>query len=479
MKLNLFLLPLLLLAAFCTPAAEAKAARPNFILFITDDISAGDLGCYGNKKIKTPHLDRMAAEGLRFTNAYLSISSCSPSRCSIISGRWPHNTGACELHTTLPKDQYVFPETLKKAGYYTVLSGKHHMGGAVDRGFDKVSRGKGPGKEGDWVKILKERPRDKPFFFWFASSDAHRGWGFSDDAPTYDPKEVMVPPYLVDGPQTRKDLADYYHEVSRTDHFAGLLRKELKKQKIDGDTYLIYMSDNGRPFPRCKTRLYDDGIKTPFIIACPGRIKPAVTSSLVSSIDISATILELAGAKKDPRVQGVSFSAILRDPEAKTRDFVYAEHNWHVHQAHERLVRWKNWSYIRNAFPERQLLCVEAGPKFPSGKELWEEEAKGRLKAHQRDIFLKPRPPEELYDLAADPHQLNNLASDKRHVSVLSKLRNSLDRWTKETADSVPENPTNDRQDAHGKKYRNHKRGPMPGAELNSTRNNQPGPLRE
>ena len=125
MKINRLPAALLLLVAFCSSTSEAKETRPNFILFITDDISAGDLGCYGNEKIKTPHLDRMAAEGLRFTNAYLSISSCSPSRCSIISGRWPHNTGACELHTTLPKDQYVFPETLKKAGYYTAVSYTH------------------------------------------------------------------------------------------------------------------------------------------------------------------------------------------------------------------------------------------------------------------------------------------------------------------------------------------------------------------
>ena len=147
---------------------------PNFILFITDDISWDDLGCYGSKVAKTPHLDQMAKEGMRFNNAYLSISSCSPSRCSLISGRYPHNTGAAELHTTLPADQPVFPEALQAAGYYTVLSGKHHMGKAVDRGFDKVSGGKGPGKEEDWVPILKDRPKDKPFFFWFASSDAHR-----------------------------------------------------------------------------------------------------------------------------------------------------------------------------------------------------------------------------------------------------------------------------------------------------------------
>ncbi|MDA7505608.1 sulfatase-like hydrolase/transferase [Verrucomicrobia bacterium] len=120
---------------------------PNFILFITDDISWDDLGCCGSKVARTPHLDQMAEQGMRFNNAYLSISSCSPSRCSIISGRYPHNTGAVELHTTLPADQPVFPEALQAAGYYTALSGKHHIGEAVDRGFNKVSDGKGPGKE--------------------------------------------------------------------------------------------------------------------------------------------------------------------------------------------------------------------------------------------------------------------------------------------------------------------------------------------
>ena len=294
--------------------AASAAEQPNFIFFITDDISWNDLGCYGNTFVRTPNLDRLAAEGMAFDNCYLAISSCSPSRCSIITGRYPHNTGAPELHTELPEGQYLFPLTLKEAGYYTVLSGKHHMGKAADKAFAKISKGKGPGREEDWVDILRDRPKDKPFFCWFASTDAHRGWTVNDQAPQYDPEEIQVPPYLYDGPATREDLAQYYHEVSRTDYFAGQIVEELQRQGIAENTYFIYCSDNGRPFPRCKTRLYDSGIKSPLIVWRPGRISPARCNSLVSSIDFAPTILELAGLGKDERIQGVSFAKLLDDP---------------------------------------------------------------------------------------------------------------------------------------------------------------------
>ena len=468
-----FLFSLLVLFALSVKATE----QPNFIIYITDDVSWNDLGCYGDPVAKTPHLDQMARDGMRFDNAYLTISSCSPSRCSLITGRYPHNTGACELHTTLPADQYVFPGDLKKAGYYTALSGKHHMGNAVNRGFDLVSKGKGPGKQGDWVQILRDRPKDKPFFCWFASSDAHRGWQINDEAPKYDPSDIKVPPFLFDGPETRKDLADYYHEVSRIDHYAGQVRAELKRQGITENTYLIFMADNGRPFPRCKTRLQDSGIKTPFLVVGPKVPAGSVTDSLISSIDISATFLELAGLKKDRRVQGVSFAPILKNPQATTRDYVFAEHNWHVYQAHERLVRWKNWALIRNAFPEKQNLCMESDPSFPAGKELWDAEAAGKLQPRQRDVFLKPRSSLELYDLSKDPHQVKNLAQDKTHAKTLSELTKVLDQWATQTADDVPKNITNDRQDHYKKKFKNHRRGDQPGVLSGSLTNNHPGPV--
>ncbi len=461
----------------CNPFAARSAERPNFIFFITDDISPNDLGCYGNTLVSTPNLDRLASEGMVFDNCYLTISSCSPSRCSIITGRYPHNTGAPELHTPLPEGQYLFPLTLKEAGYYTVLSGKHHMEKAADKAFVKISKGKGPGREEDWVDILRDRPKDRPFFCWFASTDAHRGWTLNDQAPHYDPKDVQVPPYMYDGPATREDLAQYYHEVSRTDYFAGKIVEELQRQGIAENTYLIYCSDNGRPFPRCKTRLYDDGIKTPLIVWCPERIAPARCRSLVSSIDFAPTILELAGLAADERIQGVSFSKLLADPTATVRDYVFAEHNWHVYQAHERMVRYDNWVYIRNAWPQRHNLCVESDPTYPAGRELWQAHDRGLLNDRQQGIFQHPLPGEELFDISRDPHQLTNLATSPDHADTLSQLREVLDRWTSQTGDTVPENPTNDRQDAQGRRNPNHHRGTFPGAEREATRINAPGPV--
>ncbi|MBN1818686.1 MAG: sulfatase-like hydrolase/transferase [Sedimentisphaerales bacterium] len=454
----------------------ARQQQPNFIFFITDDISVDDLGCYGNNKIKTPHLDRMASEGVVFDNAYLSISSCSPSRCSIITGRYPHNTGAPELHTTLPTNQYTFPQAFRQAGYYTVLSGKNHMGD-VKRAFDQILPGKGPGSEGQWVELLQNRPKDKPFFFWFASTDAHRNWQFDDQAPRYESSQVQVPPFLFDGPKTRQDLTGYYHEISRTDTYAGLLRAELERQGIAENTYFVYCSDNGRPFPRCKTRLYDSGIKTPLIVWAPGHLKPARTDSLVSAVDFSATFLDLAGLPKNKTIQGVSFASVLRNPKAVVRDVVFAEHNWHVFQAHERMVRFKNWLYIRNAWPERQNLCVESASQFPAGEELWRAEDEGKLQSHQRDVFLQPRPSEELYDVVRDPDQLHNLADSEKYNQILQTMRAILHRWIEETGDTVPADPTNDRQNAQGKEYDNHRRGTFPGAERNAMQITNPGPI--
>ena len=470
-------LAVLALVFATTFSRAADDERPNVILFITDDISYDDIGCYGNSFVKTPHLDAMAERGIRFNNAYLTTSSCSPSRCSLITGRYPHNTGAPELHTTLPKDQPLFPKTLRDSGYYTALSGKHHMGKNADPAFELVSKGKGPGKEGDWVKILEERPKERPFFMWFASTDAHRDWQYDDTAPRYDPAEIDVPPFLFDGAKTRDDLADYYHEVSRTDSYMGKLVAEVKRQGIEKNTYIIYMADNGRPFPRSKARLYDSGIKTPFLMACPGKIKPAVTDSIISAIDIGPTILDIAGVDKiDERHQGVSFASILKDPKASVRDVAFAEHNWHVYQAHERMVRTGDWLFIRNNQPRLQNLSMESDASFPAGEELWAEEAKGNLKAEQRDVFQKPRSAQELFNVLDDPHQLTDVAKLPEHAEVLKKMNALLDRWTAETADSIPDNPSKDRQSVNGKKNKSWKHGELPGESKGAASVNAPGP---
>ena len=188
----------LLLAVF----ARAADTRPNVILFLADDISWNDLGCTGNPAARTPNIDRLAAHGRRFDAAFLTASSCSPSRSSIITGRYPHNNGrAAELHQPIAAHLPWFPRLLREAGYFTALSGKHHM--TSDRlaageapqpaAFELVDDGRTPGNSGghgNWVKILRERPRDKPFFLWYAPYDAHRDWdGDAEWEPSrYGPK---------------------------------------------------------------------------------------------------------------------------------------------------------------------------------------------------------------------------------------------------------------------------------------------------
>ena len=250
------------LALASSPLARPAACdETNVVFIIGDDISVDDFGCYGHPRIQTPNVDKLAASGMRFTNAYLTTSQCSPTRCSIITGRYPHNTGAPELHTALPEGQVMFPAILKQAGYHTAAAGKWHLGNYAKRAFDKVVGGSSGGEE-RWIECLRERPKDRPFFMWFASYDAHRGWSQDKGAKPHTPDDAVVPPYSIDTPEVRADMAKYYDEIQRLDRYVGLIVKELKAQEILDNTCIIFMADNGRPFPRCKTRLYDSGIKT-------------------------------------------------------------------------------------------------------------------------------------------------------------------------------------------------------------------------
>ena len=341
-----------------------KDTRPNVIFIIGDDVGTYDLGCYGNESLKTPNIDKLAADGLKFNNAFLTTSSCSPSRCSIITGRYPHNTGAAELHHPLPANQILFPEILKANGYYTAQAGKWHFGsvpmvvhGDVDtaklgpavRAFDRISvkyEDNGDGGENMWVKFLKERPKDKPFFMWFAAYDSHRPWGENRFHGTNKPENVWVPGFLYNGDSTRNDLALYYDEITRLDYYVGQVVKEVKRQGIADNTIIIIASDNGRPFPRSKTRVYDSGIKTPFIIKWPEKIKPGEqTDAVVSIIDMAPTILKVAGITPGKTFQGRSFEKLFEKPSSEFRHYAFAEHNWHDYEACERQVRTKKYLY--------------------------------------------------------------------------------------------------------------------------------------
>jgi arylsulfatase A-like enzyme len=452
-------------------AGLVTGQKPNFIIFIADDVSWDDLGCYGNTVVKTPNIDRLAREGIKFNNAFLTASSSSPSRCSIITGRYPHSTGAAELHTLLPYDQIPFPLLLKENGYYTAQAGKWHFGPSVHRAFDRHTdvngSDNGDGGEKNWIRFLRERPRDKPFFFWFASMDAHRPWGADTFRITHDPLKIRVPVYLADTPETRQDLASYYNEISRFDYYIGRIRAELEKEGDLENTVIIVMADNGRPFPRCKTRVYDSGMKTPFIVSWPAGLKKkgAETSSLVSSIDIAPTLLQLAGIKETGKTQGISFVSILQNPNAESRKEIFSEHNWHDYEAHERMVRTKEFLYVLNSRPALTNCGPADSKQSPSQAALNKIRDKGHLTQAQADIFISPRPYEELYDLKSDPDQLLNIASMTQYLGKLNVMREKLRKWQDDTGDTTPEDLTPDWYDREtGKALKTEqKRGTMPG----------------
>jgi arylsulfatase A-like enzyme len=440
-------LPIFTLIFLSLNRAAPPADKPNIIYIIADDVGWNDLGCYGSKVAHTPNIDRIAKEGIMFGNAFLTASSCSPSRCSIITGRYPHNTGAAELHTPLPMDQIPFPLLLQEAGYYTVQSGKSHFGQAALRCFDQAYEmaEAGVGGEERWVKCLQERPRDRPFFAWFAAIDAHRDWQFNDRGITPSPDQIIVPPYLVDCTATRQDLSSYHHEISRWDYYVGQVLREVEDQGISDNTVVIIMSDNGMPFPRAKTRVYDSGMKTPLIIKWPGIITQGIESKrLVSAVDLAPTIIDIAGISMPSYFQGKSFKSLLKDPDLPFRKFVYSEHNWHDYEAHERMIRSDNFLYVKNNRPNLSNGGPADSKRSLSQAALDSVRELGQLTAAQIDNFMTPRAAEELFDLNSDPDQLWNLASKSSLQDTLSYYREQLNFWVKKTGDNIPTKITGD-----------------------------------
>lgn len=477
-----FFIPILLYLSFYS-TVYAQKEKLNIIVFIADDVSWDDLGCYGNTQVKTPNIDKLAKEGLKFDNFYLTASSCSPSRNSIITGRYPHNTGAAELHTSPPMDMVSFPKLLRNNNYYSVLAGKFHMGPYAKRGFDVMHEQRienGDGGEESWVNSLKKRPKNKPFFMWFASYDAHREWGPNKFSGTHQPSQLKPPFYLSDGDETKADLAKYYDEIKRFDFYIGEVVQELKAQKELDNTLIIIMSDNGRPFPHSKTRVNDRGMKTPFVMHWPKGIKNKNVSSksLISAVDIAPTLLTLAGIESPAQFQGHSFAKLLIDPELDFRNYLFAEHNWHDYEAHERMVRNKKYMYILNSRPMQPQNGPADAVGSPSFKELEILKDQGKLSAIQADVFMVPRPYEELYDYSMDPLQLLNVASLPEYAETLKSMRKILNQWMKETSDNIPENLTKDwyLKEAGLIKTEFHNiRGEMPGESLNATKNNAKG----
>ena len=437
-------------------------SKPNIVFIIADDMNWDDCGAYGNPNIRTPNLDRLAEGGMKFTNAFLTTSSCSPSRASLITGMYPHQTDAEQLHWAIPADKITFVEKLREAGYWTAQAGKWHMGDhimdrfdflASENAFRETSQNKEtldlPSSDGSgshlWIPTLNHRPENKPFFLWFAANDPHRPYYEGIIPEPHSPEDAVIPPYMPDEPEVRKDFALYYDEVSRMDDYIGQVMDELERQGILENTLVLFISDNGRPFPRDKTTMYDGGIKTPFILQWPDVVRPGtVSSSLVSAVDIAPTFLKLAGIGAGDNFVGEDFSQILSDPEKEIREYIFAQAHWHDHERMYRAVRDKRYKYIRNFYPDLPNTPPADALRSMTFQRMLELKEQGELNEAQMNVFISPTPEEELYDLEIDPFELNNLATDPAYGEVLGKMQKVMEKFMNETDDQIPETRTAD-----------------------------------
>jgi N-sulfoglucosamine sulfohydrolase len=451
------LVSLALTLALALPAAAA--APKNVVLLIADDLGL-ELGCYGDRVAKTPNIDALAKLGTRFTHAFASVASCSPSRATILTGLPTHACGQYGLaHAT--HNQHSFrnvrglPALLAPAGYRSGVIAKLHVQPKEVFPFDVEMPGNGrnPVQIAAQARKFITESGDKPFFLLVGFTDPHRAArGFANDgkyppdvpAMKFDPKAVPVPYHLPDAPEVRKELAEYYESVARLDDGVGRVMKVLEEEKKLDDTLVIFLSDNGIPFPGAKTTLYDSGVRLPLIVRKPGQKGGLVNSAMVGWTDVAPTVLDWCGVKPPPpagkkkmavAMAGRSFLPIVEEAGPKGWDVVYGSHQFHEVTMYYpvRMVRTRTHKYLLNL----------AHPlEYPFASDLWGSEMwQGVLKrgdsmmgSRSVKAFLH-RPKEELYDLSADPNELKNLAGDSSQVKVLEELRGKLAAWRERTDD--------------------------------------------
>jgi N-sulfoglucosamine sulfohydrolase len=433
----------------------AHAAPRNVLLLIADD-QGRDLGAYDNPVLRTPNLDQLAARGTLFTHAFATVSSCSPSRSVLYTGLYSHTNGmyglAHDIHNVhlLPAVR-TLPQMLKAAGYATALVGKKHVLPGEALPFDVELAPEQPGNR-DVAHMASEARKfiaatgERPFLLIVGFSDPHRAaenfgntraWP-SAPRTTYDAAKVIVPAHLPDAPEVRADLAAYYESISRLDSGVGLFLEALRTTGHDDDTLVIYLSDNGRPFPGAKTTLYDDGVHLPLIIASPEQRKRGVRNgAMVSWIDVTPTILEWTGASAptDLGLAGRSVLPILEQAQPPGWDRVFASHSFHEIQQYYpmRAVRTREFKYIVNLAAALPFPIAGDVASSPTWRAIESRPALG-LGARSLDAYLH-RPPEELYDLAKDPHETRNVANDPAYRRVLERMRAELQTFRAETHD--------------------------------------------
>lgn len=440
-----------MLGALIRPAKATTADRPNILLLIADDWSYPHAGAYGDKVVKTPTFDRVAREGTLFTNAYCAAPSCTPSRASLLTGRAVHQLEeGGNLHGFLPTKFAVYPDLLEAAGYRVGYTRKGWGPGNFEAGGRK--RNPAGDQFKSFAEFFKQKPPDKPFCFWFGSNDPHRPYDKDTGVKSgMKPEQVVVPAFLPDTPEVRRDILDYYFEVERFDREVGEIIKLLADAGQLDNTLVVITADNGMPFPRAKANVYDGGTREPLAVRWPGKVKAGrVVDEFVVLTDLAPTFLEAAGLKPPTEMTGRSLMSLLAGNKQTGRDQVFLERERHANVRRGdlsypvRAVRTKDFLYIRNLRPDRwpagdpqmyfavgQYGDIDASPS----KELLIARGDDPLIGKFFRLAMEKRPAEELYDLRKDSGQLNNIAGKTEYATAQQRLRAALDNWMRTTGD--------------------------------------------
>lgn len=420
--------------------------KPNLVWILAEDFSP-DLSCYGNRVVKTPVIDRMASEGVRFGHAFTTAPVCSASRSGFSTGFFQTTIGGHNHRShrndgyTLPRGVKVVSQHLRDAGYHTVnLRGRFAPGangtGKDDWNFHTVN---------PWdANSLDGRPSDKPLYLQVNFSATHKGPAFVQarkEMPRIDPASIPLPPYWPDHPVVRDEYANYLECANLLDRQVGQLLEHLKGQGILDNSVVFFMGDHGQCLIRGKQWLYDAGLHVPMIAWSPGRWKGGtVREDLVLSLDMTASTLALGGAKPERELQGQD----LFGPASTQRSVVFAARDrCDMTVDRIRSVRDRRYRLIRNLMPERPYTQYNnyIERQYPTLGVMKELFAKGELNAVQQQFMQARKPEIELYDTQTDPHQVNNLAADPAQKARVDAMSAMIDKWIVETDDQgrIPE----------------------------------------
>lgn len=443
-KLITLAVPLCLsLSAVNWATAVEPAGRPNILFVISDDQSWPHAGAYGAPCVKTPAFDRVAMEGVLFTHAFCASPSCTPSRAAILTGQdvWRLQEGA-NLMGTLSREFAVYPDLLEAAGYAVGYTGKGWAPGNYQPGRRKRNPA-GP-RYKSFGQFIAKLPESVPFCFWYGSSEPHRPYRKgSGKARGKDAEDVVVPGFLPDVPEVRSDILDYYAEIEQFDGQLGALIALLEKSNRLDNTLVIVTSDNGMPFPRGKSTLYDAGVRMPLAIRWGHKVQGSrKVDDFVNLTDIAPTVLEAAGVDIPSSMTGRSLMPILTsslsgqvDPKRDHVVVARERHGWNREPNvgyPMRAIRTRLYLYIRNYQPDRRPgFDIDRGPSL-------EYLLKNRTREPTRrffHLFFEPRPAEELYLVDKDPHQVNNVASDPAFAEITKDLRDRMESRLKQTGD--------------------------------------------